>query len=420
MFQPNNQALGIQDLLPMTDGGQNNSFMVGRDEMQNGALCMEQSVFDNSKKLQADLQTLGLRVKQHEDNIKFLKSQKHSMDDSILDMQVALGKHHSSSLSMTENEDLSHLHREEEIVEHILRHEKSAAGILCKLNTPHETLTSDITLTKDVLGIVATLGRVDDVNLSRLLSEYLGMETMLAVVCKTYSGVKALETYEKDGSIVTGLGLHGLGASIGRPLGGRFLVICLEHLRPYVGQFIADDPQRRLDLLKPKLPNGESPPGFLGFAVNMINVDSMNQCCLMTTGHGLRETLFYSLFSRLQVYRTRADMLDALTYIKDGAISLDGGIIRNTGVFSLGNKEDVDVIFPKISGSSNLPENYFETENRIKEMQWKKERILEDMQREQGLLDLIKFNYDIKKQEFVKLLAKSSSNDPQVLTINDS
>ncbi|CAK9138429.1 unnamed protein product, partial [Ilex paraguariensis] len=51
------------------------------------------------------------------------------------------------------------------------------------------------------------------------ISEYLGMETMLAVVCKTYSGVKALETYEKDGSIVTGLGLHGLGASIGRPLG---------------------------------------------------------------------------------------------------------------------------------------------------------------------------------------------------------
>ena len=108
--------------------------------------------------------------------------------------------------------------------------------------------------------------------------------------------------------------------------------------RPYVGQFIADDPQRKLDLLKPKLPNGESPPGFLGFAVNMINVDGMNQCCLMTTGHGLRETLFYSLFSRLQVYRTRADMLDALTCIKDGAISLDGGIIRNTGVFSLGNK----------------------------------------------------------------------------------
>uniref|UniRef100_A0A7N2MHB8 Uncharacterized protein n=1 Tax=Quercus lobata TaxID=97700 RepID=A0A7N2MHB8_QUELO len=43
--------------------------------------------------------------------------------------------------------------------------------------------------------------------------------------------------------------------------------------RPYAGEFVADDPQRRLDLAKPKLPNGECPPGFLGFAVKMINVD---------------------------------------------------------------------------------------------------------------------------------------------------
>lgn len=57
------------------------------------------------------------------------------------------------------------------------------------------------------------------------------METMLAVVCKTYDGVKSLETYEKEGSVNRTSGLHGLGASIGRPLDGRFLVICLETLR---------------------------------------------------------------------------------------------------------------------------------------------------------------------------------------------
>ncbi|KAJ0037397.1 hypothetical protein Pint_22653 [Pistacia integerrima] len=38
----------------------------------------------------------------------------------------------------------------------------------------------------------------------------------------------------------------------------------------------ADDPHRRLDILKPRLSNGESPPGFLGFAVNMIDVESKN------------------------------------------------------------------------------------------------------------------------------------------------
>lgn len=68
-------------------------------------------------------------------------------------------------------------------------------------------------------------------NNCRLLSEYLGMETMLAIVCRTYEGVKVLETYDREGCINKSLGLHGLGASIGRNLDGRFLVICLEHLR---------------------------------------------------------------------------------------------------------------------------------------------------------------------------------------------
>jgi hypothetical protein len=53
---------------------------------------------------------------------------------------------------------------------------------------------------------------------------------MLAIVCQTYEGVKALETYDKQGCINKSSGLHGLGASIGRNLDGRFLVICLENL----------------------------------------------------------------------------------------------------------------------------------------------------------------------------------------------
>lgn len=39
------------------------------------------------QKFQDDLQKLGLRIKQHEDNIKFLRTQKNSLDDSILDLQ---------------------------------------------------------------------------------------------------------------------------------------------------------------------------------------------------------------------------------------------------------------------------------------------------------------------------------------------
>ncbi|XVF53393.1 hypothetical protein PTKIN_Ptkin05aG0095800 [Pterospermum kingtungense] len=78
---------------------------------------------------------------------------------------------------------------------------------------------------KDVLGTVALVGKVDDENLSRLFSEYLGVQTMLAIVCKTYEGIKALEIYNKDGNIDKTSGLYGLGVSIGRSIDGRFLLM---------------------------------------------------------------------------------------------------------------------------------------------------------------------------------------------------
>ena len=65
----------------------------------------------------------------------------------------------------------------------------------------------------------------------RLFAEYLGLETMLSIVCKSYEGIKALELYDGEGLVNKGSGIHGLGASIGRGLQGRFLVICLDTLR---------------------------------------------------------------------------------------------------------------------------------------------------------------------------------------------
>lgn len=107
--------------------------------------------------------------------------------------------------------------------------------------------------------------------------------------------------------------------------------------RPYAGEVIADDPQRRLHLLKPKLINGETPPGFLGFAVNMVTIDYANLYCVSKT-YSLRETLFYNLFRNLQVYRSREDMINARPFVSHGAISLDGGIMRSPGVYSLGHQ----------------------------------------------------------------------------------
>lgn len=65
----------------------------------------------------------------------------------------------------------------------------------------------------------------------RILSEYLGLETMLAIVCRTYECVKVLEKYDEDGMIISSAGIHGLGSSIKNSIKGRFQVLCLEDLR---------------------------------------------------------------------------------------------------------------------------------------------------------------------------------------------
>ena len=58
---------------------------------------------------------------------------------------------------------------------------------------------------------------------------------MLALVCQTFDGVKALEAYDEGGVINRNSGLHGIASSTGRTLEGRFdHVICLDELM-YVG-----------------------------------------------------------------------------------------------------------------------------------------------------------------------------------------
>ncbi|KAJ0964954.1 hypothetical protein J5N97_026092 [Dioscorea zingiberensis] len=227
---------------------------------------------------------------------------------------------------------------------------------------------------------------------------------MLAVVCKTLGGIKALERYDKEGMIDKNVGLHCLGPSIGRQLDGRFLAISLENLRVYPGEFLADDSQKRLDLLKPRFPNGSCPPGFLGFAVNMIDLDLNHLTCHTTNGHGLRETLFYSLFSRLQVYRSRVEMEHAVPCISDGAISLDGGMIRCNGLFYLGSRKDVWVRFPITSVKPTVPVEILEIQEQLKLLQWKQERHAEDILREEALLKQVKELFDTKKEELQKFL----------------
>ncbi|TKY61251.1 DEFECTIVE IN MERISTEM SILENCING 3 [Spatholobus suberectus] len=329
-------------------------------------------------------------IKQHEDNLKFLNSQSNRLDESIFDLQVSLGRYYSNNVIMPENGNGA-FHTEEETAEQILKKENSAASVFSWLKANAQT--SNLALTKDVVGVVAMLAKVESDDLSRILSEFLGLETMLAIVCGTYEGVNALEKYDPEGLINCNGGLHGIGSSIGKRINGRFAVICLEDLRPFVGGFVPDDPQKKLALPKPRLPNGECPPGFLDYAVNMIHLDTKYLSFLTASGLGLRETLFYGLFSRLQIYKTRNEMLLALPCIRDGALSLDGGMIRKCGMFALGSRKDVEVKFPLISGESGVPPNYIEAEDAVRKLQWEKSKLDADIQREQQLLDYRKGNF---------------------------
>lgn len=59
-----------------------------------------------------------------------------------------------------------------------------------------------------------------------------------------------------------------------------------------------------------------------------------------------------------------------------------------------------------------MPENYYEIENSLKSKKWNQERLLADIRREQSFLDQAKFNFEIKKKEFVRFLAQSSQYAP--------
>ncbi|KAL6850170.1 hypothetical protein ACP4OV_020797 [Aristida adscensionis] len=357
----------------------------------------------NSKFMEDELKRLGLQVNHHEENIRFLKSKINAVEEASVDLGIKLGNYHSS-VSAVGNNDSSAVEAEKRTIQSIINQDKTAASIICQLKDRHFKVASKMPLMKDILGFVATLGKVHDDNLSRLLSEYLGMDNMLALVCKTFDSVKGLEKYDKEGIIDKTSGVHGLGHAVGKFLDGRFTVFCLENMRPFSGDVNFDDPQRKLILHRPRLPGGESPRGFLDFAVNMIHLDRAYLNCLTASGHGLRETLFYSLFSHLQVYKTRADIQRALPCINDGAISLDGGILRPNGSFCLGYRKNLEVKFPVSVEVRSLPEDITEMEEKLKLKNWEKDRLLEDMKRQEDLLKQYKESYSKQKQQLMDYL----------------
>lgn len=79
------------------------------------------------------------------------------------------GKCQSDSEQKVENLDVPHDQSEEETIKRILMHANSAARILCQLKTHNEIQAYDGLWMKDVVGIVATLGKLENDNLSKLV-----------------------------------------------------------------------------------------------------------------------------------------------------------------------------------------------------------------------------------------------------------
>ncbi|EFJ14582.1 hypothetical protein SELMODRAFT_423652 [Selaginella moellendorffii] len=81
----------------------------------------------------------------------------------------------------------------------------------------------------------------------------------------------------------------------------------------------AQHPQKLLNIPPPVLSNGEIPAGFLGYGVNFLY--------LRPEHLELRQSLFYHVFRKLQVYNTEENMLNAWNEMSLScqAVSLDGG-----------------------------------------------------------------------------------------------
>ncbi|XP_019097222.1 PREDICTED: uncharacterized protein LOC104770816 isoform X1 [Camelina sativa] len=204
------------------------------------------------------------------------------------------------------------------------KHPDTAASVFCYLYRKGAPPQSLLLSKKGLFGLVAILGSVASTSLSRVLSEYLGEDLMLSLVCKSAQCGSSSAEYRR---------LQSEAVRLGRSITNhRFHVLCLDAIRPWKDGLLENDPQKKLAMDDPKLSDGDPIPGFKGYAVNMIDLDPVELCIQTYSGYGLRETLFYHLFGNLQVYETQKQVEAALPHINGGgAVSLDGFIAKGNG-----------------------------------------------------------------------------------------
>ncbi|CAI9092569.1 OLC1v1027852C1 [Oldenlandia corymbosa var. corymbosa] len=347
------------------------------------------------QELEDQILQYGSCIKEHEVKIEFLILQQSKIEEDI--------SHLKGSLDLDERHDIDCTYEKELVMERIVSKVDTAAAVLCQLfqSSSEET---DCDLPNDVIGVVACLGSVCSNDISRILARYLGEDQMLGIVCKSYAEASRFEKHESDGTVNNACGLHALAAKLGMSINKQYLVFCLENIRPYTGE-VSTDSERKLLLPAPIMPNGNPPPGFLDYAVNMINLDVHYQRWMTPSGYGLRETLFYCLFGELQVYENRKYMNWANSCIKDGAVSLDGGILKGNGVLSLGYG-DVAIQFPVVPSECNMQLSHRMVEIR-KQMEGKEEELREahdQLTREQKAREEVLKKFRVRKERYENVL----------------
>ncbi|VAI76461.1 unnamed protein product [Triticum turgidum subsp. durum] len=303
---------------------------------------------DALRKVSDEIESIDSNIRSEEEMIKFLDSQKKSVENRIASLKDEIG-HRVGAKEITR-------HKIEENV-------GTAAAVLCNLSN-RKAYAPGRSFKDEVVGIVALLGTVANRELSRMLSVYLGEDNMLAVVCKTQDAANYFEKYDTEGNVDIRFGIHQEAAKLGVPISRRFPIICLDEIRPYNGDVFWNIRQKKLNL---PFPHSETPKGFRGFAVNLINLSAENLEIITSSGHGLRETLFYRLFGELQVYETRNDMRQAMPHLRNGAISLDGGIIKGDGMLLLGYS-DPEIIFPVMPDAPDILEDPEDVFTKVKKM----------------------------------------------------
>lgn len=83
---------------------------------------------------------------------------------------VTLGRYHSSSAAKVGRQNHNDAQTEQNTIEQIVLQEKTAASIVTQLKLRNESVAVNSLINKGVLGIVATLAKVHDDNLSRFAS----------------------------------------------------------------------------------------------------------------------------------------------------------------------------------------------------------------------------------------------------------